>query len=204
MYVDDSEGWSKVSSGPGHAAKEPDISLKLGISEWARVLKIAAECELQSTPEYTRLKGGLDNLESCRSPDTMSAEKIKVWLDSLEVPYEYDEGINTFKTEWDVEGKPFEVRITIRADRWILVAVRLLNAEGIPSDNREELLAFLLQENYMLDDVTYSMDEKGNIYSENDIPEQASFDDFTSEFDAVVFGMMRFFDSVSARFGIEP
>ncbi|MFX1265213.1 MAG: hypothetical protein ACFFH0_07520, partial [Promethearchaeota archaeon] len=74
----------------------------------------------------------------------------------------------------------------------------------ISPDIREELLAFLLQENYALDDVTYSMDEKGNIYSENDIPEQASLDDFTSEFNAVVFGMMRFFDNVSARFGLEP
>lgn len=134
----------------------------------------------------------------------MSAERIREWLDTLEVPYEYDEEIKTFKTEWDVEGKASEVRITIRADRWILVAVRLLDAERITPDIREELFAFLLQENYMLDDVTYSMDEKGNIYSENDIPEQASLDDFRSEFDAVVFGMKRFFDNVSARFGLEP
>ncbi len=134
----------------------------------------------------------------------MSAERIKEWLDSLEVPYEFNEDIKTFKTEWDVEGIACEVRITIRADRWILVAVRLLDAERITPDIREELFAFLLQENYMLDDVTYSMDEKGNIYSENDIPEQASLDDFRSEFDAVVFGMKRFFDNVSARFGLEP
>ncbi|MHA2117344.1 MAG: YbjN domain-containing protein [Candidatus Thorarchaeota archaeon] len=131
-------------------------------------------------------------------------EQIKNWLNSLEVPFELEVDISTFKLMWDVEGTNFEVRITLRADKWIHVAVLLLRPEEVPPENKEELYGFLLRENWMLDDVTYSMDEKGNLYSENDIPEQTNLENFKSELDAVVFGLERFFTNVSSRFGIEP
>lgn len=131
-------------------------------------------------------------------------EQIKNWLNSLEVPFELEEDKNTFKLLWDVEGTNFEIRITIRADKWILVAVLLLRSEEIPAESKEDLYGFLLHENWQLDDVTYSMDEKGNLYSENDIPEQTNLENFKSELDAVVFGLERFFTNVSSRFGIEP
>ncbi|MHA2020792.1 MAG: YbjN domain-containing protein [Candidatus Thorarchaeota archaeon] len=134
----------------------------------------------------------------------MSMEQIKNWLNSLEVPFELEVDISTFKLMWDVEGTNFEVRITLRADKWIHVAVLLLRPEEVPPENKEELYGFLLRENWMLDDVTYSMDEKGNLYSENDIPEQTNLENFKSELDAVVFGLERFFTNVSSRFGIEP
>jgi hypothetical protein len=134
----------------------------------------------------------------------MSIEQIKSWLNTLEVPFELAEDTSTFKLMWDVEGTNFEIRITIRADKWIHAAVLLLGPEEVPSANKEELYGFLLRENWMLDDVTYSMDEKGNLYSENDIPEQTNLENFKSELDAVVFGLERFFTNVSSRFGIEP
>lgn len=134
----------------------------------------------------------------------MSVEQVKNWLNSLEIPYELLEEINTFDLKWDVEGTTFDVRIAIRADKWIHVAVRLLRLEEIPQESKEELYGFLLRENWMLDDVTYSMDERGNLYSENDIPEQTNLENFKSELDAVIFGLERFFTTVSSRFGIEP
>ncbi|MFW9910860.1 MAG: YbjN domain-containing protein [Candidatus Thorarchaeota archaeon] len=134
----------------------------------------------------------------------MSMEQIKSWLNSLEVPFELEEDKSTFKVLWDVEGTNFEVRITVRADKWILASVLLLRQDEIPAECREELYGFLLHENWQLDDVTYSMDERGNLYSENDIPEQSNLENFKSELDAVVFGLERFFTNVSSRFGIEP
>jgi hypothetical protein len=134
----------------------------------------------------------------------MSMEQIKSWLNSLEVPFELEEDKSTFKVLWDVEGTNFEVRITVRADKWILASVLLLRQDEIPAECREELYGFLLHENWQLDDVTYSMDEGGNLYSENDIPEQSNLENFKSELDAVVFGLERFFTNVSSRFGIEP
>jgi hypothetical protein len=134
----------------------------------------------------------------------MSMEQIKNWLNSLEVPFELEEDTSAFKLMWDVEGTNFEVRITLRADKWIHVAVLLLRPEEVPPENKEELYGFLLRENWMLDDVTYSMDEKGNLYSENDIPEQTNLENFKSELDAVCFGLERFFTNASSRFGIEP
>jgi hypothetical protein len=134
----------------------------------------------------------------------MSVEQVKSWLNSLEVPFELEEDTSTFHLKWDVEDTSFDVRITIRADRWILVAVLLLRPDEIPAESREDLYGFLLQENWMLDDVTYSMDEKGNLYSENDVPEQSNLENFKSELDAVVFGLERFFTNMSSRFGIEP
>ncbi|MHA2070355.1 MAG: YbjN domain-containing protein [Candidatus Thorarchaeota archaeon] len=134
----------------------------------------------------------------------MSIAQIKSWLNSLEVPFELEEDTSTFKLKWDVEGTNFEIRVTIRADKWIHVAVLLLRPEEVPAESKEDLYGFLLRENWMLDDVTYSMDEKGNLYSENDIPEQTNLENFKSELDAVVFGLERFFTNVSSRFGIEP
>jgi hypothetical protein len=134
----------------------------------------------------------------------MSMEQIKSWLNSLEVPFELEEDKSTFKLLWDVEDTNFEVRITVRADKWILASVLLLRQDEIPAECREELYGFLLHENWQLDDVTYSMDERGNLYSENDIPEQSNLENFKSELDAVVFGLERFFTNVSSRFGIEP
>ncbi|MFX1367373.1 MAG: YbjN domain-containing protein [Promethearchaeota archaeon] len=134
----------------------------------------------------------------------MSMEQIKSWLNSLGVSFEIEEEKNTFKVLWDVEGVNFEIRITVRADRWILVSVLLLRPNEIPAESKEDLYGFLLHENWQLDDVTYSMDEKGNLYSENDIPELTNLENFKSELDAVVFGLERFFTNVSSRFGIEP
>ncbi len=134
----------------------------------------------------------------------MSVEQVKNWLDSLEIIYELFEDIKTFDLKWDVEGTIFDIRIAIRADKWIHVAVRLLRPDEIPDKCKLELYDYLLRENWMLDDVTYSMDEKGNLYSENDIPEQTNYENFRSELDAVILGLERFYTIVSSRFGIEP
>lgn len=134
----------------------------------------------------------------------MSLEQVKIWLDSLEIIYELFEDINTFNLRWEVEDTTFDIRVTIRADKWIHVAVRLLRPEEIPDEYRQELYELLLRENWMLDDVTYSMDEKGNLYSENDIPEQTNLENFKSELDAVILGLERFYTVVSSQFGIEP
>lgn len=120
------------------------------------------------------------------------------------MPFDLAEDTSTFKLKWDVEGTVFEIKITVRADKWIHVAVLLLRSEEVPADSKEDLYGFLLRENWLLDDVTYSMDEKGNLYSENDIPEQTNLENFKSELDAVVFGLERFYTNVSSRFGIEP
>jgi hypothetical protein len=134
----------------------------------------------------------------------MSVEQIENWLKSLEIPFELIKDIHTFRLKWDVEGTSFDIRVAIRADKWIHVAVLLLGPEEIPKEYREELYGFLLSENWMLDDVTYSMDERGNLYSENDIPEQTNLENFKSELDAVILGLERFYTNVSSRFGIEP
>ncbi|MFW9808904.1 MAG: YbjN domain-containing protein [Candidatus Thorarchaeota archaeon] len=134
----------------------------------------------------------------------MSVDQVEKWLTSLEVPFELLKEIHTFRVMWEVEDATFEIRIAIRADKWIHVAVLLLQPDEIPDGNKRELYEFLLRENWALDDVTYSMDEKGNLYSENDIPEQTNLENFKSELDAVVFGLERFVTIVSSRFGINP
>ncbi len=139
-----------------------------------------------------------------RNVSFMSVEQIKEWLTNLEMQFELIPDINTFMIEWDVEGKMFEVRVTVRADKWIHVAVLLLKPEELPSDQKEEIYGFLLRENWMHDDVTYSMDENDNLYSENDIPECTNMDNFASELNAVVFGLEHFYTNVSTKFGIEP
>ena len=156
-------------------------------------------------PLYPQYSIPASNSKSKHGELTMvSIRNIKDWLNSLEIPFELLEDINTFRLTWDVEGKSFDIRVTIRADKWIHVAVLLLRPEEVPQGSKEELYGFLLRENWMLDDVTYSMDEKGNLYSENDIPEQTNLENFRSELDAVIFGLERFFTTVSSRFGIEP
>ena len=134
----------------------------------------------------------------------MSVDQVEKWLTSLDMPFELLKEIHTFRVMWEVEDATFEIRIAIRADKWIHVAVLLLQPDEILDGSKRELYEFLLRENWALDDVTYSMDEKGNLYSENDIPEQTNLENFKSELDAVVFGLERFVTIVSSRFGINP
>ncbi|MFW9767575.1 MAG: YbjN domain-containing protein [Candidatus Thorarchaeota archaeon] len=134
----------------------------------------------------------------------MSVDQLEKWLTSLDLPFELLQDIHTFRVMWEVEEATFEIRIAIRADKWIHVSVLLLKPDEIPHESREELFEILLRENWMLDDVTYSMDEKGNIYSENDIPEQTNLENFKSELDAAIFGLERFVTIVSSRLGINP
>jgi hypothetical protein len=123
---------------------------------------------------------------------TMSVDKVQTWLRFMHVPFEFNPETRTFNTEWDMDGTRFDVHISCRFDGWIHVIAYLLDTERVSPELRGHLYGELLRENWRLDDVTYSIDDVGRLCSENDIPEHSSLEGFSSEFNAVIFGVKRF------------
>jgi len=94
-------------------------------------------------------------------------------------------------------------RITLNVDarineKWILIKCLLMLAKNLPPVvNLEPILhRKLLQANFEFVEVTYSLDEYGNIFVEVDMPHETDFVNFKSEFVSIVFGIEQFFKKI--------
>lgn len=119
----------------------------------------------------------------------------------MQIPFETNEEKTRFFTDWSIDGTSFKVIINVRVDGWIQITALLMKAEEMPEGRKLEILESLMKNNWELDDVTYSMDENGNIYSENDIPGHSNVQTFLTELNAVVYGAKRFFSDFSEFIG---
>ncbi|MFX1513029.1 MAG: hypothetical protein ACFFCQ_10615 [Promethearchaeota archaeon] len=129
----------------------------------------------------------------------MSFEKVKSWLDQMELRYSHNEEMNLFYLPYDISGTKFAVQIGVFDEKWIKIAALIVQADMIPKG----LLRALLNANWHLFDVTYSIDDNGNVFSENDVPVDSNFENFRSEFGAVVFGVTHFFDTIANKLNVE-
>ncbi len=128
----------------------------------------------------------------------MTFETVKSWLDQMNLKYSHNQEMNLFYLPYDIEGTKFAVQIAIFDDKWIKVAALIVQAEMIPKG----LHKALLNANWHLFDVTYSVDDNGNVFSENDVPIDSNFENFRSEFGAVVFGVTHFFDTIAKKLNV--
>ncbi|MBD3404611.1 MAG: hypothetical protein GF411_00570 [Candidatus Lokiarchaeota archaeon] len=133
----------------------------------------------------------------------MVASQVQTWLNVMQIPFETNEDKTRFFTEWSLDGKSFKVIINVRVDGWIQITALLIESKDIPAERKLEILEHLMKDNWELDDVTYSMDKDGNIYSENDIPGHSNVETFLTELNAVVYGAKRFFSNFEDIIGIE-
>ncbi|MHA1770463.1 MAG: hypothetical protein ACTSYL_12130 [Candidatus Thorarchaeota archaeon] len=133
----------------------------------------------------------------------MEVEQIHSWLKLMQLPFTYDEITLTFKTEYNIDGKNVPISIIPHKPDWIKVKVQVMALNKIPEDKRIDILKMLLVQNYVLDDVTFSMDEENIIYSENDIPRSSNLENFHSELTAVVLGALTFVKNIAPKLGID-
>lgn len=106
-----------------------------------------------------------------------------------------------YKFEGDKEGYQFPVIINWGGE-WIQIASLLAHHDRILPDKERELYRDLLQHNWQLKDVMYSVDPHGSIFSTNHVTVACDFENFRSEFGAVVFGVSNFFRKIGPKFGL--
>jgi len=133
----------------------------------------------------------------------MESEQIRTWLELMRLPYEYDEETRTYVTTYDIEGRSVRVLVSPTKPEWIKVRVRLGSIDRIPKENQLSVLREMLVQNFELDDVTFSMDDDGELYSENDIPRSSNLENFHSEMTAVVLGALTFVREIGPRYGFD-
>lgn len=124
-------------------------------------------------------------------------KKVKKWLDKMKLKYAESKFEDEYALPFDIEGTQFLVRVFV-LEKWVKVAALVVPAEFVP----EGLHKALLKANWDLFDVTYSVDEDGNIFSENDIPSTSNYENFESEFNAVIAGVLYFFGAVAKEFSV--
>lgn len=129
----------------------------------------------------------------------MALDKAKNWLDLMNLKYQVLN--NNIVLLYDIEGIRFAVNIN-SIGSWIQIAALIVHIDDVPKEKREELLIDLLKQNWELNDVTYSLNPKGSIFSENDILVDSNYENFKSEFGAVVYGVTHFFSKIGPKYGL--
>ncbi|GAB4325602.1 MAG: hypothetical protein Kow0069_31690 [Promethearchaeota archaeon] len=124
------------------------------------------------------------------TPDKISSapENIRGLLEHLiVVPYKV-----TFQS-----GREITLEASlVCGDKWIQVKLLLMRGSEVPANLREKLYALLLQANFNLNEVTYSLSENGDVYVETDMPSDTEYDNFQVEYGSVEFGAEYFLSQI--------
>ncbi|MHA1743427.1 MAG: hypothetical protein ACTSV6_04150 [Candidatus Heimdallarchaeota archaeon] len=129
-------------------------------------------------------------------------EKVKGWLDELNLNYYVSQEGTEIMLPYKIDQRTFNVRIVIAPD-WMQLFCLIMAENEIPKELVPAIHANLLLANFNLNEVTYSIDPKGNIYSENDLPVETDIVSFKSELGAVVFGYQYFYEQIAPKIGGE-
>jgi len=127
-------------------------------------------------------------------------EKVKGWLDELNLNYFVSQSGTEIMLPYKIDERTFNVRIVI-APEWMQLFCQIMAANEIPQELVGTIHANLLLANFNLNEVTFSIDPEGNIYSENDMPIDSDLVTFKSELGAVVFGYQYFFEQLAPKIG---
>ena len=127
-------------------------------------------------------------------------EKVKGWLDELNLNYFVSQNGTEIMLPYKIDERTFNVRIVV-APEWMQLFCMILAANEVPQELVGAIHANLLLANFNLNEVTYSIDPEGNIYSENDIPVDSDLVTFKSELGAVVFGYQYFYEQIAPKIG---
>ena len=127
-------------------------------------------------------------------------EKVKGWLDELNLNYFVSQNGTEIMLPYKIDERTFNVRIVV-APEWMQLFCMILAANEVPQELVGAIHANLLLANFNLNEVTYSIDPEGNIYSENDIPVESDLVTFKSELGAVVFGYQYFYEQIAPKIG---
>ncbi len=79
---------------------------------------------------------------------------------------------------------------------WIFVKCCIILKKSIPQNKLFDLYQKLLYANYLYAELTFSVDEEGNVYAESDMPSEADFENFKSEFSSIFVVLVHFFTKI--------
>ena len=129
-----------------------------------------------------------------------TVEKVKGWLDELNLNYFVSQNGSEIMLPYKIDERTFNVRIVV-APEWMQLFCQIMPATEVPQELVSAIHANLLLANFNLNEVTFSIDPEGNIYSENDLPVDSDLITFKSELGAVVFGYQYFFEQLAPKIG---
>lgn len=129
-----------------------------------------------------------------------TVEKVKGWLDELNLKCFISPNGSEIMLPYKIDDRTFNVRIVI-APEWMQLFCQIIPANEIPEELVGAVHANLLLANFNLNEVTFSIDPEGNVYSENDLPADSDLVTFKSELGAVVFGYQHFFEQIAPKIG---
>ena len=101
-----------------------------------------------------------------------------------------------------IHNKYYHVNIVCEP-KWIYTYVLIMNGLDIPEEKKKDIFRELLILNKQEKDLTFSLDEEDNIYSENDSPYNTDYEAFKSEYIMTVKGIELFIEKVAKKFGLE-
>ncbi|MFX1534210.1 MAG: hypothetical protein ACFFDI_08325 [Promethearchaeota archaeon] len=123
----------------------------------------------------------------------------KNWLEKMDLDYEEDQ--DSLILPWLIEEKRFLMRIVTTED-FVQTVLLIMEKDQIPANKREQLYFELLKANFYSNDVTYSLDDEGNVYSENDCPLRSDLESFSSELKAIVSSVAHFINGIAPKIGL--
>ncbi|GAB4315025.1 MAG: hypothetical protein Kow0069_16670 [Promethearchaeota archaeon] len=106
----------------------------------------------------------------------------------IRVPY-------PLKTEKGETGVTLEADLVV-GEKWLQVKVLLMRNEHVPPKVRADLHRMLLEANFSLNEVTYSLDADLDVFVETDMPVDTDFDNFAVEYGSVEFGVNYFLGTI--------
>ena len=128
---------------------------------------------------------------------------VRKWLDQMGLKYEPNkENDDEYLLIQGYMEKRFFIKILCSED-WIYTYCLVLGAEMIPDYKRFHLYTEILLQNKFKPDLTYSIDKKGNVYSENDSPAETNFEAFKSEYEAAIKGIKIILDEVCPKIELD-
>ncbi len=141
--------------------------------------------------------------------DKMEAnlDKVSRWLEKLEVSHtrtsiSLDDGydIPILLTTYTVSPSN-KFLVMIGGDgTWIRIKTLVAEKSQLPEYLLQEIYYHCLLGNFILDEVTFSADRKGNIFIEADMLASTRFEDFKEEFFSIATGIHYFLDFMK-KFG---
>lgn len=151
--------------------------------------------EEQISLEYNKLTDEEDRIKIKSNMAKAHAYLKTMGIEDLEI----DSKKNIIIVPFEYEELQFLSHIIVGAE-WYIVKASILELESIPKQLAAQIFFELLKSNFILNDITYSIDpEAKSIWTEADIPSDLGFEHFKLQYLSIVFGIDFFIKNIAKQ-----